>query len=422
MKKKLALFLTGVIVLSLLGCGRTQTTADVPTQDETVSDTDDTDTTETVTDTDQETQPGTETSSDPKEEAAQEDPLSQYKLRELFASHGMKVGTCLTTRMFKTKKSSEFLTSQFSSVTMENAMKPDSILDKKASQESGDLVVSFGADMIKMLDWAKENNMAMRGHTLVWHSQTPEWIFYEDFDTKKALVSRDVMLARLTSYIKQVFEKLEEGGYLELFYAYDVANECWMEDGSMRDSKWKQTIGDDYLWQTFNIANQYAPESVDLYYNDYNEQFKTETLVNFVNTLVDENGNYLIDGVGFQAHLYTSDDLDEYFQTVDALAATGLKVEITELDVCLGKYQGYLPDTEENLQEQGRYYYNLIQGIFQRVDAGTLNMDALTFWGYSDSMSWRSEAHPLLLNALNQPKYAFYGAMQIREKAGFTEE
>ena len=157
------------------------------------------------------------------------------------------------------------------------------------------------------------------------------------------------MLARLTSYIKQVFEKLEEGGYLELFYAYDVANECWMEDGSMRDSKWKQTIGDDYLWQTFNIANQYAPESVDLYYNDYNEQFKTETLVNFVNTLVDENGNYLIDGVGFQAHLYTSDDLDEYFQTVDALAATGLKVEITELDVCLGKYQGYLPDTEENL-------------------------------------------------------------------------
>lgn len=418
MKKRLALVLTGIIVLSLLGgCGKAKKT-DKPaeTNQEQNQDAD-------VTDDTQDTTDDTADVAEPEKPAEPEkdDPLGGLSLRELFASHGMKVGTCLTPQMFKMKSMSQFLVSQFSSVTMENAMKPDAILDQKASQAKGDLVVNFGSDMVKMLDWAKENNMAMRGHTIVWHSQTPDWIFYEDFNVKTKLVSRDVMLARLDSYMKQIFDKLTEGGYIDMFYAYDIANECWMEDGSMRDSKWRQVIGDDYLIQAFTIANKYAPESIDLYYNDYNEQFKTQTLVDFVNTLKDADGNYLIDGVGFQAHLYTSDDMDEYFETVDALAATGLKVQITELDVCLGKYLGYLPNTEENLQEQGRYYYNLINGIFERVDAGTLNMDALTFWGYTDRMSWRSEAYPLLFDSMNQPKYAFFGAMQVKEKAGFVD-
>ncbi len=342
-------------------------------------------------------------------------------LKYLFAEHNMKAGTCLNEYMIREKKNTNFITSNFNSVTFENHLKPDAILDMAASKKAGDIVVKFSSTTETLLRWCKNNNMAMRGHTLVWYSQTPSWIFYEDFNTSKPLVSRDVMLARMESYISQVFSLLEEKGYLELFYAYDVVNEAWMEDGTMRDCLWKQTIGDDYIWYAFHYANKYAPEYIDLYYNDYNEQFKTDTLYNFVQTLVDENGNYLIDGIGFQAHLYTEDSLEDYFATMDKIATLGIKINLTELDVCLGSWPVIKQPTEENLKAQGQFYYNLINGIFERVDAGQVKMDALTFWGYTDTMSWRRERSPLLLNGQLQPKYAYYGAMQIKEQAGFDE-
>ncbi len=350
-----------------------------------------------------------------------EDEKPEVYLKDVFGEHGLKVGTCLTTRMISNDIASKRITDQFTSITMENEMKPDYLFNKTASKEAGQLVVEFSDDAIKMLDWALANNMAVRGHTLVWYSQTPSWIFYEDFDTTKSLVSEAVMIDRMESYIKQVFELLDEKGYLDIIYAYDVVNEAWMEDGSIREENnyWYKTMGEDFLYYAFYFADMYAPESVDLYYNDYNEQFKANTLVSFVETLKDENGRYLIDGVGLQAHLYTSDDLSTYFNAMDTIAATGLKIQLTELDVSLGAWQNTLPPTEENLQKQGRFYYNLINGIFERVDNGTISCDALTFWGYVDSMSWRSSAYPLLFDSVYQPKYAFYGAAQLKEYAGF---
>lgn len=341
--------------------------------------------------------------------------------QSLFAKHGMKAGTCLSDFMIRDTKCQDFIKANFNSITFENHMKPDYILDQKASVEAGDLVVSFNDATKALLKWCSDNEMAMRGHTLVWHSQTPNWIFYENFDTNGQLVSRDTMLARMESYIKQVFQLLDEMGYLESFYAYDVVNEAWMEDGTKRESLWLQTIGEDYLWYAFYYANQYAPNYIDLYYNDYNEQFKTDTLYDFVQTLVDEEGNYLIDGVGFQAHLYTEDSLTDYFNTVDKIASLGLKINLTELDVCLGTWPDIKPPTEENLKAQGQFYYNLINGLLQRVDEGKVKMDALTFWGFADHMSWRHERSPLLLDKTFQPKYAYYGALQMKEYAGFDE-
>ncbi|MCQ2506483.1 MAG: endo-1,4-beta-xylanase, partial [Lachnospiraceae bacterium] len=233
------------------------------------------------------------------------------------------------------------------------------------------------------------------------------------------LVDRDTMLARLDSYMKQVFEWLTENEYIDMIYAYDIANECWMENGSMRDSFWLKTIGEDYLYQTFKIARKYAPETVDLYYNDYNEQYKTDTFVKFIESMKDEDGNYLLDGIGFQAHLYTKDDMKTYFKTLDTISALGLKVQLTELDVCLGKYQGYLKATTENLLVQGKYMYDLIAGIFERVDNGTLNSDALTFWGFKDDLSWRKDGSPLLMDKSMNPKPAFFGALQMKEEVGY---
>lgn len=342
--------------------------------------------------------------------------------QSLFDKHGIKAGTCLSDQMIKNKRCTSIITEQFNSITFENHLKPEAVLNQKESIAANDLVVKFNSTTISLLDWCKENNMSLRGHTIIWHSQTPDWIFYEGFDKKNGLVSRDVMLARMESYIKQTFEKLEELGYIDMFYAYDVVNEAWMEDGSKRDSLWLRTIGEDYLWQAFYFADKYAPEHIDLYYNDYNEQFKTDTLYDFVQTLVDEEGNYLIDGVGFQAHLYTEDNLDDYFATLEKIGSLGLKVCLTELDVCLGSWPVIKPATEENLVAQGQYYYNLINGILQRVDEGKVKMDSLTFWGFSDQLSWRKERSPLLYDRTYQPKYAFYGALQMKEHAGFEEE
>ena len=345
-------------------------------------------------------------------------------IKDVFAEHNMKAGTCMSYHMMTTKKTDQMMKQHFNSITFENELKPDAILNQQESKAAGDIVVKFNSNTLEMLEWCKTNGMAVRGHTLIWHSQTPNWIFHEEFDTSKPRASRDVMLARMESYIKQVFELLESLGYLDMIYAYDVVNEAWIDNGTMRpESMWLQTIGDDYLWHAFYFADKYAPEHVDLYYNDFNEQIggKPEALYNFVQTLKDENGEYLIDGIGFQAHLYTEDSLEDYFATVDKLSTLGIKINLTELDVSLGTWQNVKYASNEVLREQGRFYYNLINGLFARADAGTVNMDALTFWGFADKLSWRSERNPLLFNSMYLPKPSFYGAIQVKELAGFEE-
>lgn len=345
--------------------------------------------------------------------------VTDKALKDVFAEHGMKVGTCISSQVIADGKMADLVWDQYNSLTMENAMKPDYILNQRKSQSEGSLVVEYGQDAQNVLSFAKENGFSMRGHTLVWYSQTPEWIFHENFDENGAYVGRDEMLKRLEDFIRKDFEELKRLGYLDLFYAYDVVNEGILEDGSIRENHWSEIIGEDYVWYAFYYADKYAPETVDLYYNDYNEQFKAESLAEFVKTLVDEDGRSLIDGIGLQAHLFTADDVEEYLAGVDKLAEAGLKLQLTEVDVGLGKYQAPQTPTKEHLKEQGRFVYELICGIFERADAGKIKMDAVTFWGFSDRSSWRKEYSPQLFDDELLPKYAFYGAMQIKEYAGY---
>lgn len=345
--------------------------------------------------------------------------VTEKTIRDVFAEHGMKVGTCVSRQVIGQERTEELILSQFNSVTMENAMKPDSILSQSKSKAEGRLAVEFSQETRDILAWAKKNHLAMRGHTMIWYSQTPEWIFHEGFDLSGDLVDREEMLLRMESMIQGIFDNLDHLGYLDLFYAYDVVNEAWMEDGSLRETLWRDVIGDDYLWYAFYYADQYAPESIDLYYNDYNVAFKEETLIPFVEETVDEKGRRLIDGIGLQAHLFTNDDLEEFFDAVDAYAQAGIRLELTEVDVGLGRYQTPLSATEENLKLQGTFYYRLFNELFRRADEGKLQMDAVTFWGFSDAYSWRSEYSPQLYDAYLSPKHALYGIMQIREYAGF---
>lgn len=420
MKKWLVCLLATLMLVGLAACGAQNEEAPVATNTPTAT----TAPTATATPSPEPTATSTPTPSPRPTATPTPTPLPEPEvaIKDVFAEYGLKAGTCLSDFMIKDYDSMEIIKKHFNSITFENHLKPEAILDKEASKAAGDIVVKFNDTTIKLLDWCKTNGFPMRGHTLIWHSQTPSWIFHEEFNTAKPKVDREVMLARMDSYIRQVFELLEAGGWLESFYAYDVLNEAWMEDGTMRkESLWLQTIGEDYAWHAFNFAKKYAPDYIDLYYNDYNEQYKTTTLYDFVQTLKDENGNYLIDGVGFQAHLYTEDDQGQYFRTMDKIAELGLKINLTELDVSMGSWQNVKKPTAENLKIQGQYYYNLIGGILERVEAGTVKMDALTFWGYSDALSWRRDRSPLLYNMANKAKPALYGALQIKELAGFDE-
>ena len=192
---------------------------------------------------------------------AEQEPVAQVTLslegglKDVYAQVGMIAGTCLSDPMITQAKYTDIITENFNAITLENFMKPDYILDKNASIAANDLVVNFTPRTTALLDWAKSNGMIVRGHTLIWHSQTPDWIFYDGFDKTKGLVDRDTMLARMESYIRQVFEQLDTLGYTDMFYAFDVVNEAINDDGSLRFSLWKRIIGDDYIWYAFHYAD-----------------------------------------------------------------------------------------------------------------------------------------------------------------------
>ncbi len=340
-------------------------------------------------------------------------------IKDVYEQVDLLAGTCLSETMINNEGYENLIKENFTSITLENDMKPEAILNKAASIEAGDLVVKFPEKTIDLLDWAKENDMSARGHVLVWYSQTPDWIFYEDFNETGDLVDRETLLNRMESYIKQVFELLDELGYSDMFHGYDVVNEAILDDGSLRDCYWKEIIGDDYIWHAFNYADKYAPKHIKLYYNDFNEQFKTQAIIDLANDLVDEDGESLIDGIGCQGHLYTGDSIDQYVLMLKSFSSLGLDVQITELDISLGTWENVLEATEENLVDQGKYYYEFVSKIVRENLDGNTNVSGITFWGFDDGLSWRHDRSPLLYNGVSNPKYSYYGAKLDKDNAGY---
>lgn len=157
----------------------------------------------------------------------------------------------------------------------------------------------------------------MRGHTLVWHSQSPEWVFKEGFNASGAYVNSATMDARMESYIKNLFNAIKTQYPGLNLYAYDVANECVSDDsnrtanyGGAREpgygngkSPWVQIYGSNsFVEKAFTYARKYAPEGCDLYYNDYNEYWdhKRDCIYNMCKSLYEKG---LLDGVGMQSHI-----------------------------------------------------------------------------------------------------------------------
>ncbi len=317
--------------------------------------------------------------------------------------------------------SNKIVKKEFNTITAENCMKAESVnptlgvYDFKAA----DNFVAFGQD----------NNMFILGHTLIWHNQTPSWFFTNE---KGEPNSPEEQKERLRTHIKAV-----AGRYAGKIQAWDVVNEVIDNDGSYRPTTWVNSIGngDEMVKLAFKYASEYAPNT-ELYYNDFNawRPEKRDGIVRMVKML--QADGIRIDGIGIQAHWGLNFPKNEYIQqAIDAYAALGVKVMITELDIdvlpltkegqiigrsmmesqfqleefetFLDPYKNGLPESVEN--ELANRYKELFEIFVKNKD----KIERVTFWGIHDGMSWKNDYpipnrtnYPLLYNRNMKPKLA----------------
>lgn len=347
-------------------------------------------------------------------------------LKDLYSDY-FKIGTAATAKELAPTSTQNLVLKHFNSITPGNELKPDAILDQKASlamAEAGDDEnPQVNLDSAKsILNFARENNIPVRGHVLVWHSQTPTWFFKENYDPDGEWVSKEKMLIRMENYIKNVFEAIEEEYSDVDFYAWDVVNECWLDDGTPRKagsqeensnySPWVQIFGDNsFIKPAFEFAKKYAPEGTKLYYNDFNEYMpsKTDAIIQMVEE-INSDGHY-IDGIGLQSHLDVSfPSVSVYKKALDKFCATGLDIQITELDATVSG------NDESSFETQAQYYSDIMDAIVEHKDS----ISAVVFWGTTDDQSWRASKYPLLFNEDYTAKPSFYSIIDGIESTGTT--
>lgn len=288
----------------------------------------------------------------------------------------------------------------FSAITPENCMKPESVqpAENRWQFDRPDALVQ----------WAKQNEMTVHGHTLVWHAQTPNW-FFEGNDSA-------VIKQRMKNHIQTLV-----GRYKGQLQSWDVVNEAINDGGNsessttenLRDSKWLQALGPEYLTLAFKFARQAAPEAT-LYYNDYNIESGSKHASSMVllRRLLDEGAP--IDGVGIQGHWRSGQvPFDAIDKAITDYASLGLKVSVTELDITIRgesggqfgsrRFGSTASPSAEDLLKQAEDYAKLFEIFGKHKNV----IERVTFWGLNDRRSWRRGQHPLLFDANNNPKPAY---------------
>ncbi len=343
-------------------------------------------------------------------------------LKDVYADY-FKIGGAVTTAELAPQTTKDLILKHYNSITLGNELKPENVLDHDATlaylAETGDNTTPqlTIADARSILNFCRDNNMPVRGHVLVWHSQTPGWFFKDDYTDSGEWVTTDVMLQRMENYIKGVMELLAEEYPTVEFYAWDVVNEAWLDDGSPRTggtyeensnySGWVKVFGDNsFIPYAFEYARKYAPEGCMLYYNDYNEYMpnKTTAIVNMANELKEQG---LIDGIGMQSHLAAIQSgttsfpgISVYRSALAKFVATGLDIQVTELDATIDTYD----NSEESFELQAQYYSDIMDALVEYSDS----ISAVVFWGTTDDQSWRATRFPLLFNEDYTAKPAYY--------------
>ena len=336
-----------------------------------------------------------------------------YCLKDAFSAWGLKVGTCINPSYLE-EPYLNTLVHQFSSVTLENHLKPSYTLSQTASRERGRLSVEFSSETVHLLDWCKANGIPLRGHTLIWYLGTPEWAFHEGFESDAPNVGREELLRRMEDYIGGFFAVLEAGGWSETMYCIDVVNEAVIAPDQMRKCLWYDIIGEDYVFHAYQMARKYAPKHIRLAYNDFDLETKTDKVIELVKSLKDENGCSLVDVIGQQGHYGAYSSTETLMASLEKLGReTGCELQITELDVSISR-----KGTKDELKRQGRFYYNFVQDILTLLKRG-VKVTGITLWGFADALSWMPSGYLHIYDRNMVAKYAYFGMLGVKELAGF---
>ncbi len=347
---------------------------------------------------------------------------AQPALKDAFAGKFL-IGAALKESQF-TKKSgaqNELIKSQFNSISPENVLKWEAVHPDpdRYNFAPADHYVEFG----------EKNNMVVIGHTLVWHSQTPKWVF-ENASGKP--LEREALLNRMSNHIHAVV-----GRYKGRIKGWDVVNEALNDGGTLRETPWLKIIGEDYLVKAFEFAHAADPDA-EFYYNDYSLEnpAKRNGAIKLVKKL--QAAGVKITGIGTQTHAkMTSPSPQLVDDTLTAFGKLGVKVMVTELDVdvlpgagssqsadvslraaqspALNPYTNGLPDSVQ--QALAKRYAELFAVFVKHSDV----VERVTFWGVTDGDSWLNgwpvsgrTSYPLLFDRAGKPKPAFDAVIKTK--------
>lgn len=331
----------------------------------------------------------------------------------------------------------ELVEKHFNAVTFGNELKPDALFNyqidgnsvptKTITFEGEELQVPIVNDAGDSLDFSRADAMAdkilewnnahpdqkirIRGHVLVWHSQTQEWFFHENYDITKPYVNKETMNRRLEWFISSVFDhyfgKAANGKYDGLFYGWDVVNEAVIGNTYRTDkvsaaeslseirhgnnsSWWHVYESNEFIINAFKYANKYAPANVELYYNDFGEtdNTKCEGIVKLINDVKSAEGTRL-DALGMQAHYNVDGFSAAQFKSVaKKYAQAAGKVQLTELDFkASSTYDGTVATKESEYTKMAYCHKNLYEAI-KALKAEGANVSGITVWGVIEPNSW----------------------------------
>jgi endo-1,4-beta-xylanase len=345
-------------------------------------------------------------------------------LKDTFRS-AFLVGAALAPKTFEELDAANaaLVKREFNTISPENVLKwvvvhpqPD-----RYDFAPADAYVAFG----------ERNGMFVIGHTLVWHSQVPSWVFQ---DAQGQPLTRDALLARMKDHIATVV-----GRYKGRIKGWDVVNEALNEDGTLRQTPWMKIIGPDYIAKAFQFAHEADP-AAELYYNDYNLDYaaKRDGAVRLIKSLLDQG--IPVKAIGSQEHLkLTTPSAASVDSSIKAFAALGVHVNMTELDIdllppatrntgadvsmragpapSLNPYAAGLPDSMQ--QKLARRYQDLFRVYMANKDV----IDRVTFWGVGDGDSWLNgwpvpgrTSYPLLFDRQLARKPAYDAVTEVAKE------
>ena len=346
-------------------------------------------------------------------------------LKDEFADY-FRVGNILNGNTVNNSAIKGIMLKDHNAIECENETKPDATIVQSGSSDTN-VKVSLSR-CASILDFCAKNNIAFRGHTLVWHSQTPEWFFKQGFNNNNGYVNSYTMDQRMESYIKNMFNAYATQYPSVNLYAYDVCNEVIYDgtanNGGLRptngtngqngSSAWVRVYGNNsFVEKAFTYARKYAPKGCKLYYNDYNEfaRDKKNCIKNTI--LVPLHNKGLLDGMGMQSHIdcsaYNSwGSTQEYLAAMDDYLSLGIDVQVTELDI--SRDGGKFSD-----QQQADKYKAIFQHCVDVNKSGKYKgkVTLVQVWGPNDNNSWVGKNnqgkpnYPLLYDGNNQPKTAY---------------